>query len=234
MPRVLTATLVVMVVTFSVMSLPGPAAGPSAATANGAAATDAPADAAVLDATILIRSRVVVVRPPATSDAAVERVMALAALRENGALSSDEYAALLTDLATLESRTLAETLSAPAVMNLSGGQAAVEVQSAAAATPGSPRMSSSFRVDLTCTLLESGAMHTACAATARQLSGDLQHLMERAGIASGSRAAVEIDATAPAGAAVLGFRRLGAANDLGAAIIVLVEPRVVPPPAVEE
>ncbi|MCL4219817.1 MAG: hypothetical protein KJZ65_00470 [Phycisphaerales bacterium] len=175
-------------------------------------------DAILVRARVLLLTRAGAVTPEGAS------LLAIARRAAGGVIAPDQRAAFDADLATLAAAGQASLVSSPAAMIPSGQQASIEVGQVGTA----PAWALHLELDLLAVALAGGAVHGTYTLRAWQQTGAVEVKLAELGLPVGDRAIIGLIAAAASGHTLLGLRELPASSDLGAAIIVLIVPQIVP------
>lgn len=174
---------------------------------------------------LLVSARVVVLDHAGVGTAEGDGLLELARASSGQAMSADAMKTFSADLSALEGRGQARVLSSPTMMVLSRQSAGMTIGSVGA-TSGSAL---NLALDVNCTAEPDGSVSGVFDLRVDLQSGPLELKLAALGLPVGDRAVIHLDCSAGSGQTLLGVRDLLPGNDLGAAMILLVSPRIVPP-----
>lgn len=174
---------------------------------------------------ILVDARVVVLDHAGVGTQEGDNLLERARAFNGLSIAEGELNPLLADLSALQGRKQASVLSSPMVMVRSGQSAEVSIGSVGARS-GSVL---DLTLDLTCTAQPDGSVAGVFDLRVGLQQGPIEIKLAELGLPVGDRAVIHLKGSADAGQTLLGLRELARGNDLGAAIILLARPRIVPP-----
>lgn len=180
--------------------------------------------AAVSSDPILARGRVMLLTHAGAASPEGTRLLVLARQAAGGVMTPDQLTQFDADFGTLAGAGQASVASSPSAMIAPGESASVFLGRIGAA----PASAFNLQLDLLATGFADGTVRGSYVLRVSQQSGAIEVKLAELGLPVGDRGVVGIEASAASGGTLLGLRELPASSDLGAAIMLLIAPQVVP------
>lgn len=196
---------------------------------NGPAAADQSEGAAIGSAVFMVQVRVLELDAAALETDEGARLLAF-----GGSILGPEPMKLpMAAAATLISAGSARFVSSPRLMVNEGQAGTIGVERSTPGGGGGPRTTRNDTLEVVCTIEEDGRVRVNGVLRAEQQTGEIEHAASELGVPLGDRALVSVDVGLASGETAIGSKRLGARNELGGALVLMVTPVLVEPKADE-
>lgn len=176
--------------------------------------------------TLLVRSQVLLIDHAGAESQVGSGLLTLARRVQGGPITPEEAAQLNADLATLVAAGQATVASSPMAMVLSNQDASIAVGQVGVA----PASAFNLTLDLRAGVRADNLVESHFELRLSLQTGDLAVRLAELGLPVGDRGVVQIESIAPSGQTLLGLCEMSPSSDLGAAIVLLATPQVMPAP----